>query len=151
MCEHEQRGVTLWFTGTPGSSSSSAADRMAEALKDRGYRVERLDDDLLRQTISRDLGFSREDGEEHIRRAAFVAKLLTRNDVFVVASLDSPGRETRSFVRSEVGAFLEVYTRHRGDPGHRPSNAGEEPENPEIVLNPGEETADEESQEFVPE
>ena len=59
MCEHEQKGVTLWFTGLPCSGKSAMADRVAEILKDRGYRVERLDGDIVRQSLTRDLGFSR--------------------------------------------------------------------------------------------
>jgi len=111
MCEHEQKGVTLWFTGLPCSGKSAVADLLAERLKDRGYRVERLDGDIVRQSLSRDLGFSKEDREENIRRVAFVAKLLTRNDVFVLTSFISPYRDVRAHARREIGRFLEVYTK----------------------------------------
>ena len=111
MCEHEQKGVTLWFTGLPCSGKSAVADRLAECLKDRGYRVERLDGDIIRRSLTRDLGFSREDRDENIRRVAFVAKLLTRNDVFVLTSFISPYREVRAYARREIGSFLEVYTK----------------------------------------
>ena len=111
MCEHDQTGVTLWFTGLPCSGKSAIADRVAELLKDQGYRVERLDGDIVRQSLTRDLGFSREDRNENIRRVTFVAKLLTRNGVFVLASFISPYREIRSLAREEIGSFLEVYTK----------------------------------------
>lgn len=111
MCEHEQKGVTLWFTGLPCSGKSAVADRVAERLKDRGYRVERLDGDVVRRSLTRDLGFSREDRDENIRRVAFVAKLLTRNDVFVLTSFVSPYRDVRARSRQEIGRFLEVYTK----------------------------------------
>ena len=111
MCEHEQKGVTLWFTGLPCSGKSAVADRVAERLKDRGYRVERLDGDILRQSLTRDLGFSKEDRDENIRLVTFVAKLLTRNDVFVLTSFISPYRDVRARSRQEIGRFLEVYTK----------------------------------------
>ena len=111
MCEHEQKGVTLWFTGLPCSGKSAVADLPAERLKDRGYRVERLDGDIVRRSLTRDLGFSKEDRDENIRRVAFVAKLLTRNDVFVLTSFISPYRDVRAHARREIGRFLEVYTK----------------------------------------
>jgi len=111
MCEHDQKGVTLWFTGLPSSGKSALADRLYEFLKDRGYRAERLDGDIVRQDLTRDLGFSRADREENIRRVAFVAKLLTRNEIFVLCSFVSPYREMRDRARHTVGSFLEVYVK----------------------------------------
>ena len=111
MCEHDQKGVTLWFTGLPSSGKSAIADRLYEILKDRGYRAERLDGDIVRQDLTRDLGFSRADREENIRRVAFVAKLLTRNEIFVLCSFVSPYREMRDRARRTVGSFLEVYVK----------------------------------------
>jgi len=160
MCEHDQKGVTLWFTGLPCSGKSAIADRVAEILKDRGYRVERLDGDIVRQSLTRDLGFSREDRNENIRRVTFVAKLLTRNDVFVLTSFISPYRDIRAQARREIGSFLEVYTKcpidiciERDVKGmYKKAMAGqikeftgvsdpyEEPVDPEILLETGRET-----------
>jgi adenylylsulfate kinase len=111
MCEHDQKGVTLWFTGLPCSGKSAVADRVAEILKDRGYRVEQLDGDIVRQSLTRDLGFSKEDRNENIRRVTFVAKLLTRNGVFVLTSFISPYADIRAHARQEIGSFLEVYAK----------------------------------------
>lgn len=111
MCERNQKGVTLWFTGLPCSGKSAVADRVAEILRDRGFRVERLDGDIVRQSLTRDLGFSRDDRNENIRRVTFVAKLLTRNGVFVLTSFISPYRDIRAHARQEIGGFLEVYTK----------------------------------------
>ena len=111
MCEHDQKGVTLWFTGLPSSGKSAIADRLYDILKDRGYRAERLDGDIVRQDLTRDLGFSRADREENVRRVAFVARLLTRNDVFVLCSFVSPYREMRDRARRAIGSFLEIYVK----------------------------------------
>ena len=163
MCEHEQKGVTLWFTGLPCSGKSAVADRVAERLKDRGYRVERLDGDIVRQSLTRGLGFSREDREENIRRVTFVAKLLTRNDVFVLTSFISPYRDVRAHARQEIGRFLEIYTKCSLDECMRRDVKGmykkamegkvkeftgvsdpyEEPLDPEILLETDKETLEE--------
>ena len=52
-----QKGFTLWFTGLPCSGKSAVADKVAEILRGRGLRVERLDGDIVRQDLTRDLGF----------------------------------------------------------------------------------------------
>jgi len=107
----ESKGVTVWFTGLPCSGKTAVADRVAEILRDRGYRVERLDGDIVRQSLTRDLGYSREDRNENIRRVTFVAKLLTRNGVIVLTSFISPYRDIRAYARQEIGNFIEVYTK----------------------------------------
>ncbi|MGB8953450.1 MAG: adenylyl-sulfate kinase [Candidatus Aminicenantales bacterium] len=108
---HDEKGVTLWFTGIPCSGKSAVADRVAEMLRRQGFRVERLDGDIVRQSLTRDLGFSREDRNENIRRVIFVAKLLTRNGVYVLTSFISPYREIREHARREIGHFIEIYTK----------------------------------------
>jgi adenylyl-sulfate kinase len=112
MCKgNTQKGVTLWFTGLPCSGKSAVADLVAKILKERGCRVERLDGDIVRQSLTRDLGFSKADRDENIRRVTFVSKLLTRNGVFVLTSFISPYREIRAEARREIGHFIEVYTK----------------------------------------
>ncbi len=74
-----------------------------------GYRVELLDGDGIRQHLNRDLGFSKKDRDENIRRIGFVAELLTRNGVIVLVAAISPYRSIREEVRQRVGNFLEVF------------------------------------------
>jgi adenylyl-sulfate kinase len=71
--------------------------------------VERLDGDIVRQGLTRDLGFSKADRDMNIERVTFVAKLLTRNGVVTLCSFISPYREVRANSRREIGAFIEVY------------------------------------------
>jgi adenylylsulfate kinase len=109
--QHDQKGVSLWFTGLPCSGKSAIADRLAVILKDKGYRVERLDGDIVRQDLTRDLGFSKSDRDENIRRVTFVTKLLARNGVFVLTSFISPYREMRDRARAQVENFMEIYVK----------------------------------------
>lgn len=107
MCQ--QRGFTLWFTGLSGAGKTVMAKRVEEELRERGLKVERLDGDIVRQSLTRDLGFSKEDRDKNIERVTFVAKLLTRNGVAVLCSFISPYRARRAKSRREIGEFIEVY------------------------------------------
>lgn len=104
-----QKGFTLWFTGLSGSGKTTLAKALEPVLRDRGLKVERLDGDTVRQSLTRDLGFSREDRDKNIERVTFVAKLLTRNDVAVLCSFISPYIERRNRSREEIGSFVECY------------------------------------------
>ena len=157
------KGVTVWFTGLPCSGKTTVADRVAEILKKRGHRVERLDGDTVRKGLTSDLGFSKKDRDENIKRVTFVAKLLTRNDVIVLATFVSPYRERRRLTREEIGGFMEVYVRcsleecmKRDIKGmYKKAMAGEikdftgvddpyeEPLNPELILDTDKETVEE--------
>ncbi len=110
MCE-ERKGFTMWFTGLPCSGKSAIADRLADILRERGNRVERLDGDIVRQDLTRDLGFSKADRDENIRRVTFVAKLLARNGVAVLTTFISPYREMRDRARGQIADFVEVYAK----------------------------------------
>jgi adenylyl-sulfate kinase len=105
----EQKGVTIWMTGMSGAGKTALAIPLEAELHKRGLRVERLDGDIVRESLTRDLGFTKEDRDKNIERVTFVAKLLTRNDVAVICSFISPYREVRAKVAEEVGSFVEVY------------------------------------------
>ncbi|MFX0082895.1 MAG: adenylyl-sulfate kinase [Candidatus Hodarchaeota archaeon] len=107
----EHKGFTLWFTGLPCSGKTVLADAIAEDLKNRGMKVERLDGDIVRKSLTRDLGFSEEDRNMNIERVTFVAKLLTRNGVAVLASFVSPYNKIREYSRKEIRDYILVYVK----------------------------------------
>ena len=107
----EHKGFTLWFTGLACSGKSVLADAVAEDLKMRGMKVERLDGDIVRKSLTKDLGFTEEDRNMNIERVTFVAKLLTRNGVAVLASFISPYNKIRAYSRKEIGDYILVYVR----------------------------------------
>jgi adenylyl-sulfate kinase len=122
-----------------------------------------LDGDIVRQSLTRDLGFTKEDRDKNIERVTFVAKLLTRNGVAVICSFISPYRAVRAQVREEVGNFVEVYCYapletliERDAKGlYKKALAGEienftgisdpyePPENPDVTIDSSQETIDE--------
>jgi len=78
-------------------------------LARRGVRAERLDGDVVRESLTRDLGFTAEDRAKNIERVTFVAKLLSRNGVGCVCSFISPYQAVRDGVRANTTNFLEVF------------------------------------------
>ncbi len=108
MTNHNQ-GVTVWFTGLSGAGKTTISQAVEKRLRDRGYLVESLDGDIVRQNLTKGLGFSKADRDENIRRIGFVAHLLTRNGVIVLVSAISPYRAIRDEVRGRIGSFVEVF------------------------------------------
>jgi adenylylsulfate kinase len=102
---------TLWLTGLSASGKTTLAYALAEALAVRGVTSEVLDGDLVRQQLSRDLGFSRDDRRENIRRVAHRCRQLNAAGTWAIAALISPYRDDRERARQSVGAscFIEVY------------------------------------------
>jgi adenylyl-sulfate kinase len=159
----DRDGFVLWFTGLSGSGKTTLADLVERDLRGRGGRVERLDGDVVRQSLTADLGFSKEDRDKNIQRVTFVAKLLSRNGVGVVAAFISPYRATRDWVRAEVTNFIEVFVDCsleecirrdvkglyvKAVAGEIPEFTGvsdpyEPPLNPEITVNTAEESVEE--------
>lgn len=102
-------GVTLWFTGLSGAGKTTITRAVENELRSQGCRVEILDGDVVRENLTKGLGFSKEDRDENIRRIGFVANLLTRNGVIVLVSAISPYRDIRNQVRHRIGNFMEIY------------------------------------------
>ncbi|MGK7948947.1 MAG: adenylyl-sulfate kinase [Xenococcaceae cyanobacterium] len=105
----KQRGVTVWFTGFSGAGKSTIATALTEELKSQGYGLEVLDGDEIRENLTKDLGFSKEDRDTNIRRIGFVAKLLTRNGAIVLVPVISPYRAIREEMRKNISDFIEVF------------------------------------------
>ena len=105
----QREGFTVWFTGLSGAGKSTIAEMLYHELQVRGMKVEILDGDVVRQNLSKGLGFSKEDRDTNIRRIGFVANLLTRNGVATICCPISPYKAIRDEVRALIGDFVEVY------------------------------------------
>lgn len=151
----EHKGFAVWFTGLSGAGKSTIAEMLYHELRARNMKVEILDGDVVRQILSKGLGFSKEDRDTNILRIGFVAQLLTRNGIATICCPISPYRATRNTVREMIGDFVEVYVHatveeiaaHRDPKGlYRKALAGEltnftgvddpyePPEKPELVV-----------------
>ena len=160
----DQQGFTVWFTGLSGSGKSTIAEMLYHEFQARGMKTEILDGDVVRQNLSKGLGFSKEDRDLNIMRIGFVANLLTRNGVATICCPISPYKETRDANRELIGTFVEVYVHatveelaeNRDPKGlYKKALAGEitgftgvddpyeVPENPELVVDTMTETPEE--------
>jgi adenylylsulfate kinase len=105
-------GFVVWLTGLPAAGKSTVARLVAADLEARGLLVERLDGDVVREHLTRGLGFSKEDRDANIARIGWVASRLARAGVAVVVSAISPYEEARNAARGlveEQGAFVLVH------------------------------------------
>jgi adenylyl-sulfate kinase len=103
-------GFILWLTGLSGAGKTTLAQAVADLLVARDHPVEVLDGDEFRRHMGDELGFSKQDRDTNVRRIGYVAHLLSRNGVVVVAAAISPYRPARDEVRGASGTpFVEVH------------------------------------------
>jgi adenylylsulfate kinase len=103
-------GAVVWLTGLPSSGKSTIAAALAARLATDGQPVEVLDGDVVRAELCADLGYSRADRNENVKRIGYVAALLAGHGVVAVCPVVSPYRSARDAVRERVGdAFVEVW------------------------------------------
>ncbi|MEM7332302.1 MAG: adenylyl-sulfate kinase [Chloroflexota bacterium] len=159
----EQQGFVLWMTGLSGAGKTTIALELFRQLESRNLRLERLDGDVVRESLTKDLGFSAEDRKTNIERITFVAKLLSRNGVGCVCSFISPYQSVRDHVRANTTNFLEVFVNaplevvidrdvkglyKKAIAGEIPNFTGisdpfEAPENPDIEVRTDQQTVEE--------
>ncbi len=105
-------GAVLWCTGLSGSGKTTLANQVDKRLFELGHFSCVLDGDNLRHGLNRDLGFSRADRAENIRRVAEVAKLMAETGALALVALISPYRANREAARALVSRdadFVEIY------------------------------------------
>ncbi len=109
-----ENGVIIWFTGLPKAGKSSIAKLVSSRLEEMGIRSENIDGSILRKSISRDLGFSKEDRDRNLERAVFIAKMLARNGAIVLCSFITPYISQRAKIKKELeknGTFIEAFVK----------------------------------------
>jgi adenylylsulfate kinase len=170
MAAENDKGFCLWFTGLSGSGKTTITTLLVKEFRRRGSKLEVLDGDIVRENLSKGLGFSKEDRDTNIRRIAFVADLLSRNGVPVITAAISPYREIRDEARAKMnGRFIEIYTKaplevceERDVKGlYAKARAGEikeftgisdpyePPESPEILIETDKQSPDESAQQIL--
>ncbi|HEU24895.1 MAG: adenylyl-sulfate kinase [Athalassotoga sp.] len=163
-------GFVLWFTGLSGSGKTTLSKSVEERLKGMGIpHVQRLDGDIIRKELTKDLGFSKADRDENIRRVGFVAKLLSDNGIPTLCAFISPYKDVRNEVRQKCANFIEIFVKCpievliERDPkglykkalnGEISNFTGiddpyEEPENPEITVDTSVESVEESTEKII--
>ena len=106
-----QKPVLLWFTGLSGSGKSTIANLVDKRLQSLGKHTYALDGDNVRHGLNRDLGFTKADRIENIRRIGEVSKLMVDAGLITMASFISPYRAERQSVRDmlDENEFIEIF------------------------------------------
>lgn len=153
---NNHKSAVIWFTGLSGSGKSTVAAALEQTLSNMSIRTYVLDGDNIRHGLNKDLGFSKEDRAENIRRIGEISKLFVDAGIMTLAAFISPYQKDRNAVRSllEAHEFIEVYVKcdlkecEKRDPkglykkvrnGEITGFTGvdapyEEPGNPEIII-----------------
>lgn len=97
------------MTGLSGAGKTTLSYNIKGELEKRGYKTEVIDGDDYRQTLCKDLGFSRADRIENIRRLGFVGKILARNGVIVILSAINPYEEARRELKENSRQIKTVW------------------------------------------
>jgi bifunctional enzyme CysN/CysC len=154
--QKNQKAKVLWLTGLSGSGKSSIANALEKRLFSLGMHSYVLDGDNMRLGLNKDLGFSREDRAENVRRVSEVAQNLYNAGLIVIVALVSPYADDRAQAKAlfPQGDFSEVWVKTTAevcverDPkglykkaaaGELPNLTGvgqdyEVPKSPELVL-----------------
>jgi adenylylsulfate kinase len=99
----------VWLTGLSASGKTTLARLLGDALTQRGFKIEILDGDIVRTSLSKGLGYSQQDRETNMLRIATMARNLVRQHVVTIVAAICPYHAIREEVRSIIGEFVEVY------------------------------------------
>jgi adenylylsulfate kinase len=105
------RSINLWFTGLSGSGKSTLAHAVEEQLHLMGCRTYVFDGDNVRHGLCRDLGFSRFERKENLRRIAEMVCLFLDAGVISLTAFISPLETDREMVKKIIGLenIIEIF------------------------------------------
>ncbi len=166
---NNKKGIVIWFTGLPCSGKTTLSKEIEKYFQNRDLPIQRLDGDVVRKTISEDLGFSKKDRDINIKRMAYLAQMLSGHGINVVSAFVSPYQTMRNFARALQEDFVEVYVKcekekcierdvkgmyARAEKGEIKDFTGvqdpfEEPCDPEVTVNTKNETVEESVQKII--
>ena len=111
--QKNQKSKIIWFTGLSGSGKSTIANELEKRLFAVGKHSYVLDGDNLRLGLNKDLGFTRADRAENVRRVAEIAHLMADAGLIVIVALVSPFAEDRDNARArfEKEMFAVVWVK----------------------------------------
>jgi bifunctional enzyme CysN/CysC len=111
--QKNQEAKVIWLTGLSGSGKSTIANALEKKLFGLGVHSYVLDGDNMRLGLNKDLGFTREDRAENVRRVSEVAHTLYDAGLVTIVALVSPYSDDRAQAKSlfPAGHFAEVWVK----------------------------------------
>jgi adenylylsulfate kinase len=105
----QNSGFTVWFTGMHGTGKTTMAAYIAARLRQVGRNVEVLDEADVSEELYAGNGDTKDERNMAVKRLGYVAHLLSRNGVAVLACAVSPYKSAREENRRAIGRYIEVY------------------------------------------
>jgi bifunctional enzyme CysN/CysC len=111
--QKNQKALVIWLTGLSGSGKSTVANALEKKLFSLGLHAYVLDGDNMRLGLNKDLGFTRGDRAENVRRVSEVAHILYEAGLITIVALVSPYTADRDQAKSlfPEGDFAEVWVK----------------------------------------
>ena len=111
--QKNQKAKIIWLTGLSGSGKSTIANGLEKKLFEMGMHSYVLDGDNIRLGLNKDLGFTREDRAENVRRVAEVALNFYDAGLITIVALVSPFASDREQAKALFpdGDFAEVWVK----------------------------------------
>lgn len=97
----------LQMTGMSGAGKSTLSYAVKKILCERSFRVEIIDGDDFRKTLCSDLGFSKEDRHENIRRLGSIGISLALQGIIAIMPAINPYECIRQELK-QAGRFVKT-------------------------------------------
>jgi adenylylsulfate kinase len=101
--------MIIQLCGLSGAGKTTIARSIQKKAATYGIPIEIIDGDSYREFLCKDLGFSKEDRCENIRRLGFVASRLSSYGVICIISAINPYEEIRAELSAAYDQVRTVY------------------------------------------
>jgi adenylylsulfate kinase len=159
--------LLLQMTGLSGAGKTTLANKVQQLLEQHSLNIEIIDGDVYRKTLCKDLGFSKEDRCENIRRLGNLAFTCVKKGSIAIVAAINPFEEVRNelkekygamtvWIKCDIGILLKrdpkgLYRRTSLPDGHPEkivnltgiNDTYETPVSPDLIIDTGSETEDE--------
>jgi adenylylsulfate kinase len=106
-----QKSIVIWISGLSGSGKTTIAQSVEMELSKLGFLTQIMDGDNIRTGLNNNLGFSKTDRLENIRRIAEVSKLFVNCGIICINAFITPTKEMRDIAFDIIGRsnIIDVF------------------------------------------
>ena len=109
-----KKGLCIYLVGLSGSGKTTIANHLKYKIleEDHTSTVTILDGDIVRQNLSKGLGFSKEDRSTNVRRIGYVASEIVKHGGIAICANIAPFDDDRLHNRETIskhGRYVEVH------------------------------------------